>query len=179
MTQKASYIGLGSNCGDRIQAISTAIENLAALKETRLTNVSSLYETSPIGVGGMPFLNAVVKIETGLHPRELLEALLGMEKAMGRIRNHDGWEPRVIDLDLLLCGNKILNEKGLAVPHPRMLDRRFVMEPLAEMAPDVEIPPTGITASEAAALLKENHPEQEVRCLGKLEQVKESLMFDV
>ena len=179
MTQKTAYIGLGSNCGDRVAAISTALENMMVLKETRLTNLSSLYETSPIGLTGGPFLNAVARIETGLDPRKILEAILGVEAAMGRVRNYDGWEPRSIDLDLLLCGNTTLEEKDLILPHPRMLTRRFVMEPLAELAPGLVIPPTGITASEAAAQLKKEHPDQIVECIGKLEEVKESLRFDV
>ena len=172
MTQKPAYIGLGSNCGDRIQAISTALENLMVLEETRLTKVSSIYQTSPIGLTGGPFLNAVARIETGLDPRKILEAILGVETAMGRVRNNDRWESRIIDLDLLLYGNTTLEEEDLILPHPRMLGRRFVMEPLAELAPDMKVPPTGIIASEAAALLKKNHPEQEIKRLGTLQEVK-------
>ena len=179
MTRKTAYIGLGSNLGDRIQAINSAIEKLMVLEKTRLINVASLYETSPVGLVGRPFLNAVARIETGLGHLELLDAILSMEKTMGRIRDHDGLEPRIIDLDLLLYGNTVLKEERLILPHPRMLNRRFVMEPLAELAPGLKIPPTGITASEAAARLKENHPEQEVRCIGKLGEVEESLRFDV
>lgn len=172
MTQKAAYIGLGSNCGDRVQAISTALENMMVLEQTRLTNVSSIYETSPIGLTGGPFLNAVARIETGLGPRKILEAILGVEAAMGRVRSHDRWETRIIDLDLLLYGNTALQEEGLILPHPRMLGRRFVMEPLAELNPGLKVPPTGIIASEAAAQLKKNNPEQEINCLGTLQEVK-------
>jgi 2-amino-4-hydroxy-6-hydroxymethyldihydropteridine diphosphokinase len=172
VTREAADIGLGSNCGDRIMAIRTALENMMVLKETRLTEVSSVYETSPVGLAGRPFLNAAAKIETGLDPREILMAILGVEAAMGRIRHHGGWEPRIIDLDLLLYGNTTLEEDDLTLPHPRMLSRRFVMEPLAELAPGLKIPPTGITASGAADQLRKNHPEQAIKRLGTLQEVK-------
>jgi 2-amino-4-hydroxy-6-hydroxymethyldihydropteridine diphosphokinase len=179
VTQKAAYIGLGSNSGNRIEAISTALEMLMALDGTTLTGVSSLYETSPVDVKGGPFLNAAARIETGQGPRKLLEALLAMETAMGRVRRHGETDARNIDLDLLLYGDTVFDEKGLILPHPHMLSRRFVMEPLAELAPGLVIPPAAITASEAAAQLQASHPEQKVRCLGKLEEVEESLIFEV
>jgi len=179
VTQKAAYIGFGSNSGDRVGAINTALEKLMVLEKTRLTDVSCLYETSPVGVKGGPFLNAVARIETRLEPRKLLEALLGMETSMGRIRKHEGWEPRGIDLDLLLYEDITINEKYFILPHPRMLCRRFVMEPLAEITPNLTVPPKGINVREAALELIKTHPEQEIKRLGTLQELKESLMFDV
>lgn len=172
MEREAAYIGLGSNLNDRVEAITTALGKLKKLGNCDLTAVSSFYETSPVEVMGGSFINAVARIETGLEPRELLRMLLDMETAMGRTRRHGETDARNIDLDLLLFGDTVIDEKGLILPHPRMLERRFVMEPLAELAPGLEIHPAGITASEAAVHLEENHPEQKIRKLGTLEEVK-------
>ena len=179
MGKRTAYIGLGSNLGNRILALETAVEKLKALPDTRYNALSGLYETSPVEAEGGPFLNAVAVIETVLEPGILLEALLGMETAMGRTRQPGKTGSRLIDLDLLLYGNSTVEEKKLTLPHPRMLGRRFVMEPLAELAPDLKVPPTGITAFKAAANLAKSHPEQEVRRLGTLEEIKERLRFDV
>lgn len=173
MTHEAAYIGLGSNLHDRVEAITTALEKLQALERCKVTDVSSLYETSPVEVLGGTFLNAVARIETGLGPRVLLKTLLDIETAMGRNRDRNGGEPRIIDLDLLLYKNTIIKEHDLVLPHPRMLNRRFVMEPLAELAPDLKIPPSWTTASEAAAELAKSHPEQEIKRLGTLREVEE------
>ena len=172
-------IGLGSNLGDRVQAIETAVEKIKALPDTRFIALSGLYETTPVGLDGGLFLNAVAVIETLLEPGMLLEALLSMESAMGRTRKPGKAGSRVIDLDLLIYGNITVEEKRLTLPHPRMLRRRFVMEPLAEVAPDLRIPPEGTKASEIAADLAKSHPEQEVRRLGTLKEIKEGLMFEV
>jgi 2-amino-4-hydroxy-6-hydroxymethyldihydropteridine diphosphokinase len=169
---KTAYISLGSNLGDRILALEAAVEKLKALPDTRYIVLSGLYETSPVGMEGGPFLNAVAVIETGLEPGILLRALLSTEKTIGRARKPGKAVSRLIDLDLLLYGNTTVEEENLILPHPRMLHRRFVMEPLAELAPDLRVPPTGITVSATAANLAKNHPEQEVRRLGTLEEVK-------
>ena len=169
---RTAYIGLGSNLGDRVLALDRAVKKLKTVEDTRYIALSGLYETSPVGVEGGQFLNAVAAMETGLGPEELLRTLLGIETAMGRVRGQemDGW--RNIDLDLLLLGNTIVAEKNITVPHPRMLQRRFVMEPLAELAPDLKISLSGITASEAASDLAAQHPEQIIRRLGTLEELK-------
>lgn len=172
MEVKIAYIGLGSNLGDRVLALETAVEKIKTLEDTRFIALSGLYETSSVGVGGGPFLNAVAVIETGLEPGMLLEALLRMEKTMGRIREWGKSGSRFIDLDILLYGNTVVEEKDLILPHPRMLRRRFVMEPLAELAPDLKVPPNGITASKAAADLIVHHPEQVITRLGTLEEIK-------
>jgi 2-amino-4-hydroxy-6-hydroxymethyldihydropteridine diphosphokinase len=171
-----AYIGLGSNLGDRVLALETAFEKIKALPDTRGLTLSGLYETSPVELEGGFFLNAVAAIETGMGPDLLLEFLLGLEAAMGRTRKQGESSSRDIDLDLLLYGDTVTERENVTVPHPRMLSRRFVMEPLAELAPDLKIPPTGITAWEAAAKLAVLHPEQEIKRLGTLEEVKEGLM---
>ena len=170
--ESTAFIGIGSNLGDKVEAFITVLGKLKILEKSRLTAVSSLYETSPVGLEGGPFLNAVAVIETRLGPNELLEKLLSMEATLGRTRKHGGTDARIIDLDLLLYDDTVVEGNGLILPHPRMLLRRFVMEPLAELVPDLVIPPTGITASEAAKALEKNHPEQKVRRVGTLEEVK-------
>jgi len=167
-----AYIGLGSNLGNRVLALETAFEKLKTLPDTRCLSLSDLYETSPVELEGGLFLNAVAAIETCMGPDLLLESLLGLETALGRTRKQSKPLSRAVDLDLLLYRDTVIEGKNLTVPHPRMLHRRFVMEPLAELAPDLEIPPTGITASEAAAKLAVLHPEQEITRLGTLEEVK-------
>lgn len=139
-------IALGSNLGDRAGHLGFAVahlpEFLASLK------VSRWYETDPVGVGPQPpFFNGAAVGETTLSPRELLEALLALERTRGRERPFAG-APRTLDLDLLLYGDQTLNEPGLIVPHPRLRDRRFVLEPLAEIAPALVDPVSGLTVAE-------------------------------
>ena len=127
-------VALGSNLGDRERHLRDAI---AALREslTGLT-VSSFYDTAPVGVGEQPrFLNAAATGSTTLPARALLEMLLGIEARLGRTRPHPG-AARTLDLDLILYGDQIIEERDLIVPHPRFRERRFVLEPLAEIAPD-------------------------------------------
>jgi 2-amino-4-hydroxy-6-hydroxymethyldihydropteridine diphosphokinase len=176
---KCAYIGLGSNLGNRVQALEEAVARLQALENTSFKALSGVYESSPVEAEGEPFLNAVAVIETGLRPAMLLETLLKVEDGMGRVREAGKRGSRYIDLDLLLIEDIVIENKDLFLPHPRMLYRRFVMEPLAELAPDLMIPPGGIIAAKAAEDLAKGHPEQEVRRLGTLEEVKEGLMSDV
>ena len=176
---KTAYIGLGSNLGDRVLAFDKAVKKLITVENSRYIALSGLYETSPVGVEGGPFLNAVAVMETGLVPEGLLRTLLSIETAMGRVREQEVDGSRNIDIDLLLLGDTTVEEKNIIVPHPRMLHRRFVMEPLAELAPELKIPPSGITACEAASDLAIQHPEQRIRRLGTLEEVKNSLRFEV
>jgi 2-amino-4-hydroxy-6-hydroxymethyldihydropteridine diphosphokinase len=169
---KTAYIGLGSNLGNRVQALEAAVNKLKAMSEIYFLAMSGLYETSAVEFEGGSFLNAVAAVRTGMGPGMLLEVLLSTETALGRTRKQGKTGSRAIDLDLLLYGDTVIDGKGLTVPHPRMLRRRFVMEPLAELAPDLKIPPTGIKASESAASLAVQHPEQEIKRLGTLEEVK-------
>ncbi len=146
---KTTFIALGSNIGDRRQNLDRAVALLHELPSTTLVEVSSYLETAPVGYTEQAdFLNAVAKLETSLSPTVLLKNLQEIERQMGRKRTIR-WGPRVIDLDILLYANEIIDEAGLKIPHPRMMERRFVLEPLAEIAPYLMLP-GGITAKEAA-----------------------------
>ena len=143
MNSVAAYIGVGANIGNPAEQVRSALEELASLPATRLERVSSLYLTPPVGFVDQPdFVNAVAKVETALQARELLDALLGIERRHGRVREFPNG-PRTLDLDVLLYGDMELNEPGLIVPHPRMHERAFVMVPLAEIAPELLVPGCG------------------------------------
>ena len=115
--------------------------------------VSGFRETDPVGVVDQPrFVNAAAAVETGLPPRELLERLLAVERRLGRVRDGTRWSPRFVDLDLLLYGDAIVDEPGLAVPHPLLHERRFVLEPLAELDPELVIPDRGSVSALLAHL---------------------------
>jgi 2-amino-4-hydroxy-6-hydroxymethyldihydropteridine diphosphokinase len=131
-------IGLGANLGDRPQTIREALERLDDGEDVRVTAVSSLYETAPWGdLDQPPFLNACALVTTRLTARELLARCLAIESQLGRDREKSRrWGPRPIDLDVLFWGDATIDEPGLTLPHPRMLERAFVMIPLAEIAPD-------------------------------------------
>jgi 2-amino-4-hydroxy-6-hydroxymethyldihydropteridine diphosphokinase len=137
-----AYVGLGSNLGDREETLRNAIELLGREPGFALRAVSTLRETDPVGVTEQPrFLNAVAELETAVPPRELLDRLLAIERELGRERTEKRrWGPRVIDLDLLLYGDDVIDEEGLRVPHPRLAERRFVLEPLEELDPDLSLP---------------------------------------
>ena len=140
-----TFIGLGSNLGERESMIRRALDDLARLPSTTLVRASSLYDTEPVGDTDQPgFLNAVAQLETGLSARQLLWNLLLIERRLGRVRTRH-WGPRVIDLDLLLYGNEVLDQPDLTVPHPELLRRSFVLVPLVELDPLVVHPVTGET----------------------------------
>lgn len=145
-----AYIALGSNLGDRAGHLRFAIEEIGGLRGTRLLAASEFLETEPVGGPAQPaYLNAAASIETELEPRALLEALLGIEERRGRVRAEgERWGPRTLDLDLVLYGGLIVDEPGLTVPHPRMHERRFVLGPLAQIAPGAVIPTLNITVAE-------------------------------
>jgi len=133
-----AYVGLGANLGNREEAIRRAAELIGARR------LSSLRETDPWGFEDQPrFLNAAAELESDLGPRALLDRLLAVEKSLGRTRDGPRWGPRTIDLDLLLYGRERLDEPGLIVPHPHLHERLFVLEPLAELAPALEVPGKG------------------------------------
>jgi len=138
-----AFIGLGSNLNDPAGQIRGALRTLAAVPEIRLLRQSSLYRNPPVGYLGQPaFVNAVAEIETRLTPRELLDQLLALERAHGRTRDYPN-APRTLDLDILLYGGLVVDEPGLTIPHPRMLERAFVLVPLAEIAPETVVPGSG------------------------------------
>jgi 2-amino-4-hydroxy-6-hydroxymethyldihydropteridine diphosphokinase len=138
------YIGLGSNLGDREATIRRALEVLEADAAIEVVGVSSLKETDPVGLEQQPrFLNGAAALRTDLAPRALLERMLAVERQLGRDRSGPRFGPRTIDLDLLLYGDRRVDLPGLQVPHPRLAERRFVLEPLAELDGNLEVPGQG------------------------------------
>jgi 2-amino-4-hydroxy-6-hydroxymethyldihydropteridine diphosphokinase len=139
-----AFVGLGANLGDREETLLRAVDLLAAEEGVAVLAVSRLRETDPVGVVEQPrFLNGAVLLETTSSPRELLDVLLRVERTLGRVRDGTRWGPRVLDLDLLVYADEVVDEPGLRVPHPRLHERRFALEPLAELAPELEIPGRG------------------------------------
>jgi 2-amino-4-hydroxy-6-hydroxymethyldihydropteridine diphosphokinase len=146
----AAYIALGSNLGDRLDLLRRAVARLAGLGT--IAALSSVYETAPVGYTDQPaFLNAVIMLETERSPVALLRSLLAIEAGLGRVRSFPN-APRTLDLDLLLVGDQIVSSPELALPHPRLHERAFVLVPLAEIAPAVIHPVSG---KSIAALLEE------------------------
>src|SRR5215467_7554780 len=138
------YIGIGSNLGDRKANTLEAIERVSKLPGTRLVRASSLYESEPLGNAKTWFVNSVIELETEFPPDALLKRLKAIEKAMGRKRvKGKRWGSRVIDLDILLCDQEIVEKRNLKTPPPEMHKRRFVLLPLAELAPPVVHPHLG------------------------------------
>jgi 2-amino-4-hydroxy-6-hydroxymethyldihydropteridine diphosphokinase len=160
LVAETAYLSLGSNLGDRAANLREALAQLDVAG--RLLAVSALYETQPIDVPDQPwFLNCVAAIETNKTPRELLQLALRVEAAMGRLRMREKGA-RNIDIDLVLFGDRLVDEPGLKIPHPAMHQRRFVLEPLAEIAPEARHPGLGKTAKQ---LLEELAGGQTVRRL--------------
>lgn len=153
MAEGFAYVGLGSNLDDPLRQLELAVTALDSLPLCRVRRQSSRYLSAPWGLAGQPdFVNAVVELETTLDAEALLGALLGVERQLGRRRDGERWGPRVIDLDLLLYGRQRLHTDQLELPHPRMTDRAFVLVPLAEIAPDLEIPGVG-TVQQCLAMI--------------------------
>ncbi|MBB6411031.1 2-amino-4-hydroxy-6-hydroxymethyldihydropteridine diphosphokinase [Mesorhizobium sangaii] len=133
------YLSLGGNLGDPAKSMGAALRMLDADADTRVTGVSSLYRTPPWGKLDQPdFLNAAAEISTGLAPRALLDLCLDAERRLKRVRE-ERWGPRLIDIDILVFGDRVIHQTGLEVPHPRMLERAFVLAPLAEIAPGLVV----------------------------------------
>ncbi len=148
------FVGLGSNLGDREGSLRQGLDRLAAEPELEVIRVSSFRETDPVDFVDQPrFVNAVAEVSTDLPPRELLDTLLGIEQTLGRRREgSQRYGPRTIDLDLLLYDDEVLEEPGLTVPHPRLHERRFALEPLAELDPGLVVPGRGPLSALLAGL---------------------------
>jgi 2-amino-4-hydroxy-6-hydroxymethyldihydropteridine diphosphokinase len=148
-----AYVGLGTNLGDREAMLRSALEQLAAEPGLRVVGVSSLRDTAPVGLVDQPrFLNAAAAVETTLPARELLDRLLAIERRLGRSREGRRFGPRTIDLDLLLYGDERIDEPGLSVPHPRLYERLFALEPLSDLDSDLVVPGQGPLADLVAGL---------------------------
>ena len=138
------YIGIGSNLERPVRRVLQARDALAALADTRLLGFSPLYRNPAVGPGEQPdYVNAVAAVETRLAPHALLDALQAIEADLGRVRGTVRWGPRTLDLDLLLYGDCAINDERLTVPHPRLQQRAFVLKPLRDIAPDLDIPGLG------------------------------------
>ena len=135
-----AYVGLGSNLDEPERRVRAALDALAMLPSTDLVRRSRLFRTEPWGRAEQPmFVNAAAKLSTRLPPRELLDALLGIERAQGRHRDGTRWGPRVLDLDLLIYGDQRIDEPNLSIPHPHIAERAFVLLPLADIDPHLDI----------------------------------------
>jgi 2-amino-4-hydroxy-6-hydroxymethyldihydropteridine diphosphokinase len=147
-----AYVGLGANLGPREVTLLRAADLLAAAEGVEVVAVSQLRETEPFGVVDQPpYLNGAVALDTSLSARGLLDLLLETERGLGRVRD-ERWGPRTVDLDLLVYGEQVIDEPGLRVPHPRLGERRFALEPLADLDPALEIPGLGQVSAALAAL---------------------------
>jgi len=150
------YIGIGSNLGDRRQNTVEAMGRVGALGNTKVVRTSSFYESEPLGDAKTWFVNSVIEVETDLTTEQLLKKLLGIKESMGRRRvKGKRWGSRVIDLDILMADQEVIAKRALRVPHPEMHKRRFVLLPLAELAPHVIHPGLGQSVSTLLATVKD------------------------
>ena len=152
-----AYVGLGSKGGDREAMLRAALDQLADMPSTALARVSSFYETEPLGTVDQPwFLNAVAELDSDLSPGQVMWNLQRIERGLGRVRN-ERWGPRTIDLDLLLVDEGVIEEPGLTLPHPELLNRAFVLVPLIEIDPLLKHPVSGETLVQHLAKLGDRH----------------------
>ena len=148
------HVGLGANLGDPERTLVAAVEDLGRLPDVKLRQCSSLYAAAPIGPPQPEFRNAVVSLATTRNPESLLAALLDIERAHGRIRT-ERWGPRLLDLDILLWGDRVVDAPGLRIPHPELPHRRFALEPLAELDPGARHPVLQKTVAELLAAVRD------------------------
>jgi len=161
-----AWIGMGANVGDRLGNFRAALTALKSLDATSVVRVSSVYDTTPWGVTDQRrFFNAVVELSTGLSPDELLAALGEVEQRCGRVR-HARWGPRTLDLDILLYDDLVVESDDLIIPHPRMAQRAFVLVPLAELEPELEVPGLGVTVAHLLGALGDE--ADDARLIGPL-----------
>ncbi len=160
MSREKIFVGFGSNQGDRVDFCDRAVTLLGLLPHSQVIAVSSLYETEPVADAGAPgegwFLNGVVQLETDITPQSLLAVCREIERSLGRDPEHRSG-PRTIDLDILLYGDRMFQDKELTVPHPRFHLRRFVLEPLVELEPALVHPALKLTVSHLLAQLTDKH----------------------
>jgi 2-amino-4-hydroxy-6-hydroxymethyldihydropteridine diphosphokinase len=151
-----AFVALGSNLGDREALLAFAVEELRASEGVRVVSLSPIYETDPVGPPPQgPYLNAVAALDTTLDPRALLRRLLAIEARAGRVRTRLRNEARPLDLDLLLHGERVMRDPDLVLPHPRLHERAFALEPLCDLAPDLRHPVLGATIAELARRVRD------------------------
>ena len=165
-TPATVYLGLGSNLGDRLAVMQAAVAALDNHPEINIdfdSGIASLYETSPVGgpAAQPAYLNSAVRVSTSLDPTALLGAVLAIEDSLGRVRK-ERWGERFIDIDLLFYGELVLNDRRLTLPHPRLHQRRFVLEPLGEIAPNLIHPVLQVTIEALAERFREEFPAEQV-----------------
>lgn len=161
-----AYLALGSNLGDRLAALRAAVQALVEHHEVRINlacDVASLYETSPVGgtFDQPPYLNSAIRVQTSLAAIDFLAAVLSIETSLGRVRE-ERWGPRVIDIDLLFFGDLVIDSPTLTLPHPRLHERRFVLEPLSELAADLIHPLTGVSIGVLTQRIRSDRGTEEV-----------------
>jgi len=140
-TSTIAYIGLGSNLSEPIEQVKNAIKAIRKITQSSILSVSSLYLSKPMGPQDQDnYINAVLSLETSLSPIELLDALQAIENEFGRVRKENRWGARILDLDILLFGNQVINSERLVIPHYGMTEREFVLIPLAEISPLLQLP---------------------------------------
>ena len=149
------FLGIGTNEGDRLANISRAAQAFAASGVVHLIQMATIAETPPLGPTQRDYLNTVIEVETTLSPQELLGCVKRLEQQLGRAPSPQRWGPRIIDVDILLYADRIVEEERLTIPHPRMQARRFVLEPLAQLAPDLVHPVLKRTMQELLEALPE------------------------
>ena len=155
LVENIAYIALGSNLGDREMNLLRAVAEIGKIPDSRVTGLSSFYETSPVGITDQPsFYNAVLQLSTPFSPQDLLCSLQQIENTVFKRKRLVHWGPRIIDLDLLLYNDLVMQTEELTIPHPAMVERRFVLQPLNDIAPDLLHPVTGLTVSTLLSMLK-------------------------